>query len=308
MKPLIRGLQCFLAGVATLVLIAASAVYGFSEARYRQQYAVTPRALAVTADSAALARGAHLVRSFGGCVECHGQNLAGTKVFDDPAIGRVYGANLTRGRGGVGASLSAADIIRAVTHGVGRGGRPLKVMPSSDYVHLSDSDLSAIVAYVQAAPAVDTAIPAVSVGPVGRALFLAGKLPILHADRIDHASTQGDVVAVGATREYGAYVASVGCKGCHGATLAGGPIVGGAPDWPQAANLTPAGRLSGWTEAQFTTVLRTGIRPDGAPVNQVMPVRLTKNLTGDEVHALWLYLRSLPATATPGLQTASRNE
>lgn len=306
MRRVLKALQFLMAGVATIVLVCAAAVYGFSESRYRKQYAVTPRTVAIRTDSAALARGAHLVNSFGGCVECHGDNLGGKMVIDDPAIGQVYGANLTRGKGGIGSALTPLDIVRAMTHGVGRDGRPLKVMPSTDYVHLSDDDLAAIVAYVRAAPPVDATQPAVRVGPVGRALFVAGKLPILHAERIDHEKSKAMAVQAGPTAEYGAYVASVGCKGCHGQTLAGGPIEGGAPDWPPSANLTPAGSLKGWTEAEFTRLLRTGKRPDGSTVNPVMPTRLTKNLTDDEVRALWLYLRSLPAMPFGGLQTASR--
>jgi hypothetical protein len=37
-----------------------------------------------------------------------------------------------------------------------------------------------------------------------------------------------------------------------------------------------------------------------------MPIRLTSRLTDAEIQALWLYLRTLPAAPTPGVQTASR--
>jgi mono/diheme cytochrome c family protein len=294
MRRLLKALGYVLSGAAALILIAAAAVYGFSEARYRRQYTVTPNAIAIPTDSQSIARGAHLVQTFGGCVECHGENMAGRVVFDDPAVGRVYGANLTRGRGGVGAALTDVDLVRAIQHGVGRNGRPLKVMPSTDYVHLTDEDLGAIVAYVKSRPPVDTVQPAVQVGPVGRALFVAGKLPILHAERIDHGARPAKPVTPGATAEYGAYVAEVGCQGCHGATLAGGPIEGGAPGWPPAANLTPAGSLKSWTEADFSRFLRTGKRPDGSPVSDVMPIRLTRRLTDEEIRALWLHLQTLP--------------
>jgi mono/diheme cytochrome c family protein len=306
MRRLLKALGYVAAGVAALILIAAVAVYGFSEARYRKQYAVALRDVTVPTDSATIARGAHLGQTFGGCVECHGENLAGRKVFDDPAIGRVYGANLTRGRGGIGGELTDADIVRAMQHGVGRDGRPLKVMPSTDYVHLTQSDLLAIVAWVKSRPPVDAAPPKVQVGPVGRALFIAGKLPILHAERIDHARPATMTATPGGTVEYGRYVAAVGCQGCHGVTLAGGPIEGGSPDWPPAANLTPAGAVKGWTEAGFTSFLRTGTRPNGTLVGDVMPIRLTKGLTDEEVHALWLYLQTLPAVPTGGVRTASR--
>lgn len=302
MRRTFKALGYVAAAAAALILIAAVAVYGFSEARYRRQYVIPARTIVVPTDSAALARGAHLARSFGACVDCHGENLAGALVFDDPPVGRVYGSNLTRGRGGLGALLSDADIARAIQHGVGHDGRALKVMPSTDYSHLSDGDLAAIVAWVRSRPAVDTAPPRVRVGPVGRALFVAGKLPMLHAERIDHARPAGMSVAPGATAEYGKYVAAVGCQGCHGPALAGGPIAGGAPDWPPAPNLTPAGALKTWTAADFTRLLRTGRRPDGSPVGTVMPIRLTSRMTDEEIAALWMYLKTVPAAA----QTASR--
>jgi mono/diheme cytochrome c family protein len=306
MRRVLKAVGYVAAGAVALILIAAAGVYGFSEARYRRQYAVTQSSVVIPSDSATIARGEHLGQTFGGCVECHGENLAGRMVIDDPAIGRVYGANLTRGAGGVGASLTDGDIVRALRHGVGRDGRALKVMPSTDYVHLSDGDLAAIVAWVKSRPPVDTAPPSIRVGPVGRALFVAGKLPFLHAERIDHSRPVAMSVTPAATAEYGKYVAAVGCQGCHGPALAGGPIVGGAPDWPPAANLTPAGSLKGWTEAQFTSFMRTGKRPDGSPVNDVMPIRLTKRLSDEEIRALWSYLKTVPAVPTGQVMTAAR--
>ena len=306
MKRLLKGLGYALGGVVGLALVAAAAVYGFSEARYRKQYTIPPTAIAISADTTSIARGAHLVKSIAGCVDCHGDNLAGKAVFDVPIMGRVYGVNLTAGKGGLGSALSDADYVRAIRHGIAPTGRALKVMPSSDYANLSDEDLAAIIAYVKAAPPVDNEVPVVSVGPLGRALMVAGKLPILHAERIDHAQRHPASVPTAASVEYGAYLASVGCKGCHGPALAGGPVIGGDPAWPPAANLTPSGNTKRWTESDFRRVLRDGKRPDGTVVNTAMPVRLLKNLTDDELHALWLYLRTLPPTPTPGLQTASR--
>ena len=64
--------------------------------------------------------------------------------------------------------------------------------------------------------------------------------------------------------------------------------------------------MKDWSEAGFATFLRTGVRPNGVPANRVMPIRMTKNLTDDEIRALWLYLRTLPTMPTGGLQTASR--
>jgi mono/diheme cytochrome c family protein len=297
MKRWLKWTGYAVGGIAGILVLSAAGVYGASEVRYRRQYAITPPALTIPTDSATVARGAHLATSIGGCVDCHGENLAGNTVFASPALGSVYATNLTRGKGGVGGVLSDVEFQRAIRHGIAPDGRPLKVMPSSDYINLSDADLAAIIAYIKTLPPVDKEMPASTMGPLGRALFVAGKLPILHAERIDHERGHIASVEPAATAGYGAYLAAVGCKGCHGPALAGGKIIDGAPDWPPAANLTPAGPTKGYSEDDFRRVLREGKRPNGVSVNDVMPWRLTKRLSDDEIHAIYLYLRSLPPGA-----------
>jgi len=145
-----------------------------------------------------------------------------------------------------------------------------------DYVHLTDADLGALVAFVKSRPPVDTAPPPVTVGPVGRGLFLAGKLPILTAERIDHSRSSSMAVVPGPTADYGRYVAAIGCQGCHGVTLAGGPI-GRVRDGDLIEIVidtrTLEGRLNLVGEAgadagveEGTRILeRRGARPDLAP-------------------------------------------
>jgi hypothetical protein len=88
-----------------------------------------------------------------------------------------------------------------------------------------------------------------------------------------------------------------GCKGCHGPNLSGGKIASGDPAWPPAANLTPSGNLGRWTEHEFAQTLRTGKRPDGSTLNSAMHWKLAGQMTDEEMHAMWLYLRSVPARA-----------
>lgn len=306
MKRWMKGLGYAVGAVLVVVLVAVAGVYGFSEARYRKQYLAEAPTLAFAVDTAAVARGGHLANSIAGCVDCHGENLGGKAVFDVPILGRVYGLNLTTGKGGLGSTLSNADFEHAIRHGIAPSGRALKVMPAADYASLSDQDLAAIVAYVKSRPAVDNEPPAVLVGPLGRALMLAGKMPLLAAEQIDHARAHVASVSPTPGAEYGAYLVGVGCKGCHGPSLAGGKIATGDPSWPPAANLTPAGNLKSWSEDDFRRVLREGKRPNGIPVNAAMPVRLLKNLTDEEIHSIWMYLQTLPATPTPGMQVATR--
>ena len=95
------------------------------------------------------------------------------------------------------------------------------------------------------------------------------------------------------TARYGAYLAA-GCTGCHGPGDSGGKIPGTPPDWKPAANITPAG-IGHYTEADFIRALREGRRPNGAPIDSLMPWRLTREMTDVELRALYAYLRTVPA-------------
>ncbi|MEO6526193.1 MAG: cytochrome c [Gemmatimonadaceae bacterium] len=299
-RRILTWLAIGLTGVVAVLLVAVLVVYALSERRWHKQYAITPKPLVIATDAASLARGAHLVSAIGKCVECHGERLEGTVMIDDAALGHVTAPNLTRGTGGVGRILTDADYIRAIRHGVGPNGRPLIIMPAQDFIEFTDGDLAAVIAYVKSVPPVDNVLPDSRIGPIGRALLVAGKLPLFPVEHIEHARASVTPVPVGTTAEYGGYLVRVGCAGCHGATLAGGPVKAGDPSWPPAANLTVAGSTRAWSEADFRTLLRTGYRPDSTPVNQAMPWPTIGRMTDDEIRAVWLYLRSIPGRPTGG--------
>jgi mono/diheme cytochrome c family protein len=111
--------------------------------------------------------GERIVRVRNGCIDCHGNNLAGAKIMDNPAMGKMYGSNLTP------ASLkdwSDTEIARAIRHGIGRDGKPLVLMPSHDYINFSESDLKAVIAYLRSIPAVTQANGPIALGPVAKVL------------------------------------------------------------------------------------------------------------------------------------------
>jgi cytochrome c553 len=292
LRRTLRPLGIAAGALAALLAAAAVLVYVRSERRLGRRYAVAVAPLAVPNDSAAVTRGRHLA-TVATCVLCHGADLGGAVYSQDALVGTVAGPNLTPGRGGRGAEFATADWVRAIRHGVRRDGRSLVVMPSEVYVRLSEPDLAALVAYLEQLPPVDRTIPPTRFGPVGRALLAAGKLNILVAAKTPSLPLRA-AVPPGATPEYGRYLADVtGCHGCHGFGLSGGRVAG-PPGFPPAANLTPAGAVAHWTEAEFARALREGRRPDGSTVNACMPWRQYAAMTDDEVRALWRYLQSAP--------------
>lgn len=277
-----------------LVALAAGGVYVVSEMRMRRAFTVEAAPLVVPEGAAAIAEGQRLLVSRG-CADCHGANLAGAKLVDQPLIGTFYGANLTRGRGGVGAAYTPATLARAIRHGIGADGRALVGMPSQDYAGMSDADVGAIVAFITSVQPVDQENPPISVGPLIRALYLAGQVPLISAEAIDHGAKPA-APAVGVSVAYGRYLAAA-CSGCHGAGYSGGPIPGDAPDRPPAANLTPdaATGIGPWSEADFIRALREGLRPDGSAIDPAMPWKNFSRMSDTELKALYLFLRQVPA-------------
>ena len=296
MKKLLKWIGILLGIVILLLVVAAGAIFGMSNASFNKVYAVDPPPVTVpAADSSVLAHGAHIA-AIRGCTECHGDNVGGKVFIDDPALGTLLASNLTGGAGGLG-HYNDLDWVRAIRHGIDPEGRPLLFMPSHEFYPLGDEDLGALIAYLKQAPAVENELPASTVGPLGRALFVAGELHLVPAELIDHEAPRPETPAVGVTVEYGRYIAVV-CMGCHGEGFSGGTIPGVPPDWPPAANLTfDESGLADWTLDQFTTLLRTGKRPDGRELNPVyMPWRPLSEMTDEEIEALWVYLESLPHT------------
>jgi mono/diheme cytochrome c family protein len=283
----------FVAIGAGLAVVAATAIYVVSQRELRRTYPVAVPQFELPSDSASLARGAHLALSIGTCVECHGEDLGGKVYADMGPVGVVAGPNLTRGRGGIGESLTVADWVRAIRFGVRRDSTSLIVMPSEVFAYLSDADLAALIAYARGVPPVDREVPATRFGPLGRALLAAGKLPVLVAPKTPRL-TYDSAVAPGVSVEYGRYLASIGgCHGCHGFGLSGGRVAG-PEDLPPASNLTTAGAIGSWTEADFVRAMRNGLRPDGSALNTFMPWPVLGRMTDDELRAIWLYLRSVP--------------
>jgi cytochrome c553 len=293
MKRFITVSAKIVAGLLAVLILVAAAVFVTSELRIRKNWTITQSVLAVSNNPDAIDDGRYLVNTRG-CIDCHAEDLGGGAVIDDPAMGLAYAPNITPGKGSVVSGYNVSDWARAIRHGVNPAGRSLILMPTEDYYFIDDRDLSHMIAYLQQLPEVDRESRQSKLGPLGRVLLIAGKLPILSAEKVDHTVFRRAAPPRAATPEYGEYVAKT-CIGCHHETFTGGKIPTGPPHWPAAANLTPHPMegIGSWTEADFFRALREGKRPDGRELDEVMP-RIFGNMNDDEIRALWLYFQSLP--------------
>lgn len=295
MKQILKWLGIVLGSLILLIIIAVGTIYILAGQRLNQGYVVNTPTITIPTDEAAIARGRHLVETVSECSGCHLHDFSGEPFWQDAVMGNLYSANLTSGRGGIGATYTDEDWVRALVHGVSKDGRPLVLMPSHHYTNYSDADLGAIVAYLKTVPPVDKSHPATALGPLSRLLLTVGALPPLPVERIDHNAPRPTAPPEGPTAEYGRYlVDGAACAECHGDQLAGGQA---DPNEPIGPNLTPDGRLGTWSQQDFFSTIRTGVRPDGTTLHEFMPWYKYRDMSDTELEAIWHYLESLEPRA-----------
>jgi mono/diheme cytochrome c family protein len=280
--------------LVTLLVLAVCGLVGYiyyaSGRQLARTYTVSVPPLTIPTDAASLARGKYLVEKVSMCVDCHAPDLGGQVMEDSFPMGRLVSANLTRGRGGIGATYSDEDLARALLHGVKKDGHSVIFMPSNDFRY-NAADAAAVIAYLRSVPAVDRETPPMKIGPMARALGLFTAFPLLPATMIDHATVTFAAASPTTTDpvDAGRYlVASAGCYGCHGEQLKGG---GGPP--PGAANITPIG-IGDWSEKDFFAALREHKRPNGTTIEEAMP-RGYGQMADEDLRKIFTFLKSVPA-------------
>ena len=283
-----------LLGLVFLAVVGLSLVGG---ARLNRTYDVQVETITIPTDTESIAAGEHWAQAI--CIGCHQPDLSGGPFFEAP-FGYFDAANLTPGKGGLGASYSDEDWTRSLRHGLRPDGTPAIIMPSHAFWYFSDEDLGELIAYIKSLPPVDQEIREPSFNILGKALIATGMFGevFLPAEIIDHNARPGQFPTVGGTPAYGEYLVNVSsCKDCHGTELSGGKSAD--PAAKLAPNLTPGGELIAWDEADFLKAIREGVTPSGYKLDpEQMPWEHYKYFTDEELRAMWLYLQSLPKLET----------
>jgi mono/diheme cytochrome c family protein len=287
-------------GLLVLVVIVGTLVgYGYVKTNSQLNATIDVPEVAdipLPTDEASLAEGQRLYLTLG-CVGCHGADGGGGVVVDDPVFGYFPASNLTSGSGGVASEYTrSGDWVRALRHGVSPDGKPLVIMPANEFGHLTDADMGKIIAYVASLPPVDSDLKPMNIGLPAKVMFAMDEAGLTATATIDHETVGPWVVEVGATAEYGEYLA-VTCAGCHGPKFDGDWMP--PPGEAQPKNITPHETgIGGWTFEAFTTAIQTGVRPDGSTLDPFMPWPYFAQLTDLEGEAIYLYLQTVPPVAT----------
>jgi len=248
-----------------------------------------------------VARGKYLVQGLLGCEDCHtesdwtqhgapkaaGKELAG-QAFPLPGFpGTLKAPNLTPDPETGAGNWTDDQIARAIREGIKHDGTTLfPMMPYSQYKQLSDEDLASVVVYIRSLPPVRNPLPPSRINFPVNYLVRGAPEPVT----TPVSGPVQDPVA------RGKYMASVGC-GCHNTNsqlaYAGGESLVGPWGSVVSANITPdASGISYYSEETFMTVLRTGY-VGARRLNSIMPFGDFKNLTDDDLKAIYAYLRTV---------------
>ncbi|MCC5914442.1 MAG: cytochrome c [Balneolaceae bacterium] len=292
MRKLFKVLGVIVGVLITSVLLVVLVTYLITEYRWNRTYELTMETVEVSADPAVIEHGRHIA-TIRGCVDCHGENLAGRIFIEDPIAGRIVATNLTSGEGGIGSSYTDEDLIRSIRKGIKSDGKPTLFMPAYEYIQIHERDLSTLISYIRSVEPVDNILPDNKLAIPMRAMYvLQGNIPLFSAEMVD-LSTPIPTIEPVTLHERGQYLAT-SCMGCHGRDMKGGTIPGVPPHWPPATDLTMAGSMATWIEADFFRAMRDGRTPDGRVLNaEFMPYPILGTMTDEELQSLYVYLSSL---------------
>jgi hypothetical protein len=280
-------------------------------------------------------RGSYLANGVARCFWCHSPLDDGNPAYPRPGMlgsgdildkaTPIVASNLTPDiETGLG-NWTDAEVVTAIRRGIGRDGHQLRAHPGSYYSVMTDDDAASVVGYLRSLRPIKRKLPRSAVATSLRNSIQPSVEPI-------------DPERLGTPLARGAYLVQLGeCLGCHttttpsgspavdmrygggrlfyvemgvgsevdranskhnGRTSAGAPIVA-------SANITPdASGIPYYTEQMFITTIRTGRVAGVRPLSAAMPWIFFRNMTDDDLRAVFAYLKSRP----PVSHTVSNSE
>lgn len=261
------GIAAGLAAAAWLVWLAY--VYLASEAVIERRYTLPSSLVHASTDAQAIARGKHWA-TLGGCFGCHGKDLRGRLLKDNPYL-TLWAGDLTA----AAATYTDGDFERAIRHGLTPDAKPMWIMPSDTFAYMRDKDVTDLISYIRSLPVHRVRLHKIRFDWTARKAIVAGKLAP-KSPKADEIASPADE---GPRYDGGRYLASIACAQCHGPDLTG---AGSAPDLNVAAT---------YTRSQFFRLLYRGQSAHGWLPNMSPLAKARFHAFHDyEINALYDYL------------------
>ena len=262
-----------------------------------------------------LERGRYLVEGVAHCFMCHGEQdyahgsslpLPGRKGVGKVLTGELYNGtfspeglvcpNITPDKETGAGTWTDAQFERAIRHGIGHDGRELSdYMPYAFFRTMTDEDVASVIVYIRSIPSVRNPLP---------------KRNLPYEVKVNLHPEMEPKLAAGASEQVkrGWYLVRIAqCNDCHTPAnedgsaktemMFGGGIRNQGP-WGDVVtpNITwdPSG-ISHYDDAMFIKTIRIGYASGGVrELNTFMPYRYFRNMTDDDLKAIFVYLQTVP--------------
>jgi hypothetical protein len=308
-----RWVKILLVLVVVLLAVVAAAAYKILGPRAFRG----PRARPLTARTfertpARLARGKYLMEGVLTCKHCHsshdwsthdaavpaGKEFSGVVIEEVGMPGRVVSPNLTPdNETGIG-TWSDDALARAIREGIGHDGRALFPMMPYQGFHdlLSDEDMASVIVYLRSLPPMHNPLPQTEI--IFPLKYIMRNFP----EPLTAPVPERTFSTPEARGEYLTHL--IGCPACHtpvdshqnflpGMEFGGGQVFEGPWGKVASANLTPdPSGIPYYDQALFIRVIRTGY-VGSRPLNQLMPWSIFRNMTDDDLSAIFAYLKTV---------------
>ena len=307
LKHNVRGKR----GVFELILVAIAMAGGILSIGYGSNNAprLTASRLTFEPTAARLERGRYIVEGPAHCFQCHSEvnweapgaqpkagRKAGGTVFPEKGMEWLVAPNISPDPETGSGKWTDEQFARAIREGIGHDGRRLfPMMPYMNFREMSDEDLASVVVYVRSLEPVSNRLP-IAMLPEAIKNSLPPHQPIT-------SSVPGPDMSNPVAR--GKYLVTLGnCMMCHTPmkdgqsvtelSFGGGMTFDGPWGHVTSANITkdPSG-ISYYDEKLFIEVIRTG-QVRARKLNSIMPWGYFRNMTDDDLKAIFAYLRTLP--------------
>ena len=300
-----RHKQAIKSIIVVIALAGIAISIGYSS---RRKPTTAANRLSFAPTTARLERGRYIVEGPAHCFQCHSevdwknpgaQPVSGKKgggtVFAEAGMEWLIAPNISPDVETGAGSWTDEQFARAIREGIGHDGRRLfPMMPYMNFQSMSDEDLASVVVYIRSIQPVRNVVPKTVLPEVVKGILpphQAITVPVPGPDMSDQVAR-------------GKYLVNLGnCMSCHTPMKEGQPIgelaFGGGlkftGPWGEvsSANITPdASGISYYDEAMFVKTLRTG-QVGARKLNSIMPWGYFRNMTDDDLKAIFAYLRTV---------------
>lgn len=294
-------------GLIIIALAGAIFTIGYSSRKVAPEPTINRLTFERTA--ARMERGRYIVEGPAHCFQCHSEvnwevpgaqpkegKKAGGTVFPEKGMEWLVAPNISPDAETGAGNWTDEQFARAIREGIGHDGRRLfPMMPYMNFRDMSDEDLVSVIVYVRSLQPVRNALPKAELPEPVKAM-LPPHQPITSA--VPGPDMSNPV-------ERGKYLVTLSnCMMCHTAmkdgqsvselSFGGGLSFDGPWGKVTSANITrdPSG-ISYYDEKRFIEVLRTG-QVGARKLNSIMPWGYFRNMTDEDLKAIYAYLRTVP--------------